>query len=122
MAYYRCEQRPANVAQHLEASQLRLDRDTGIADRIDQRATVVQHRHPGPLHGQDVRVVANALDGGWPQAHRIGVEAEHDLRLALGDQRGEPVAEIVGRLACARRASRETGAWSRWTRRRGHDT
>src|SRR5207253_2841025 len=82
---------PPGRAEHLEASELELDGDARLARRVDDLAAMPQNSRSGLLDGGVAR--ARLLLCGRPQRLWIGIEAEHDLRLALGHARGEGVAE-----------------------------
>src|SRR5207302_7689522 len=83
---------------------------------------VAQHRRGGLLGGGAGRGRLGL--GGRPQLVGIGVEAEHDLRLALGHARGEGVAEtalqaqlplaaLFKALPAVKRGTREAAMWMR---------
>ena len=83
---------PAGRAEALEAGELRLDGDARRAGGVDDRAAVRGDGGRGALGGRAAR--GRGRDRGRPQALRVGVEPEHDLRLASRDGVGEPVAEV----------------------------
>jgi hypothetical protein len=91
---------PAGRAEALEARDLRLDGDGGRRHGVDDRAAVVEDRDGG--RGGRARVLVGdgvrPLGGLGPEAVRIGVEAQDDLGLAVGDRGGQPVGEVAGRL------------------------
>ena len=96
-----CERRPAVGAEALEARELRLDRDAGRAGGVDQRGAVRAHRGGRPERWRSLG--GRLLERLRPQPSRIGVEPEHDLRLARRDGGGQTVAEAP-RLTCGRLA------------------
>jgi hypothetical protein len=64
---------------------------------VDQRAAVRQRRRGGCL--RRIGDPGRRRLGRRPQPGWIGVEAEDELRAALGDLRGQPVAEQQRRLS-----------------------
>ena len=90
----RLQRGPAVRAEALEARELRLDGHAGRAGGVDERGAVLADGGRGALRGRAVG--GRALDRLRPQARRIGVQAQHDLRLARRDERGEAVAEPHG--------------------------
>src|ERR1019366_5501258 len=106
---------------HLEARELGLDRHAGVGRGVDQRATVLEHRAAGGLPRREP--VRDLLSAG-PQVGRVGVEPEHELRLALRDARGQGVAEgprsrqrpftaLFRPLPAVNRGTREAAIWLR---------
>ena len=84
-----CERRPAGRAEALEAGELRLDRDAGVAGGADQRDAVLGDRRGRGLG----RLSGPSPDRRGSSPAGIRVEAEADLTAALLDERGEPVGE-----------------------------
>ena len=74
------ERLPAGSAEPLEARDLRLDGDGRRGRRRRSRRGSARRRPRRRAAGRHAR-------GLEPQPPRVGVEAEHDLRLALGDER-----------------------------------
>jgi hypothetical protein len=64
---------------------------------VDQRAAMRQRPRRGGL--RRIGDPGCRLLGRGPQRGRIGIEAEDELRAALGDLRGQPVAEQQRRLS-----------------------
>ncbi len=115
------ERLPPRRAQPLEAGELGLDGDARRPSRVDQRAAVNVH---GDGRAPCRRGVGARARGGVarsrPQRLRVGVEAEHDLRLPLRDALREHVAKprasaVVSAFSRCRAMNRGTpgGIWMR---------
>jgi hypothetical protein len=116
------EHRPADRAERLEARQLQLHRDAGLRGRVDQGSAVLENRAPRGLRRRKACGLLGSA--GRPQRARIGVQAEHDLRLTLGDSCGEGVAEgvrlaqrpftaLLSPLPAVKRGTRDAAIWMR---------
>jgi hypothetical protein len=88
-------------SESLEAGELELDCKTGRCDCIDEREAVAKD---GPSDPRDIlrahkagvllpREAFRATPNPRPERGRMRIEAEHDLRLTLGDTRREGVAK-----------------------------
>jgi hypothetical protein len=84
------EHTAAGDAQPLEARQLGLHRYARLAGRVDQRPAVCEHRRARPIGD---RGGLRAVVAPGPERPGVRVQAENQLRLALGDARRERVAE-----------------------------
>ena len=86
----RLQRAPPGSAQPLEAGELRLRRHARLCRCVDHRPAVAEDRLCGPLRRRPLREITVAPR---PQRCRIGVEPEHDLRLALGHPSDQGVAK-----------------------------
>ena len=86
---------PAGCTEALEAGDLRLDGDDGIADRVDDRAAMGEDGSRGAGRGAGAERTRRGVFGLGPERERIGIEAEHDLRLALGDRGGQAIGKTL---------------------------
>ena len=86
-----CERSPARRAEPLEAGELRLDRDAGLAGGGDHRAAVRRDCGGRLLGG--AALARGTRRGGGPEPRRVGIEPEDDLRLAPLDEARQPVRE-----------------------------
>lgn len=80
----------------LEAGELGLDGNTGGGSGVDEGAAVSEDGRGNGIPARDSAIAdltIAASTGPRPERGRMGVETEDDLRLALGDVRGEGVAE-----------------------------
>jgi hypothetical protein len=93
----RCQRVEAGRAETLEAGDLRLDGDDGVTDGVDDRAAVGQDTCRGTGRGGTTEHAGRGIVGLGPELARIGIEPEHDLRLALGHDGGESVGYMNGR-------------------------
>jgi hypothetical protein len=84
---------PAGGAEALEAGELRLDRDTRRAGRVDRERAVRRDRDGGALGRGPVR--GRRRLGLRPQTCGVGVEPQDDLGLALRDEGVQPVGEVL---------------------------
>jgi hypothetical protein len=95
MRRYRAERLTTRRSQQLEARQLQLDGHACMCNCIDQRAAVRLYCCRCAVCRREPRLQIRAAGG--PQAGGIGVEAQHQLRLALLHPRSKNVAK-AGRL------------------------
>ena len=96
------ERPPARRSQALEAGELRLEADAGTGCCVDHEAAVLEHGARGTFGGAP-RALGSGR-GGRPQGRRVGIESEHDLRLATLDGVAEALREAARqRTACLRR-------------------
>ena len=87
------ERRPAGGAEALEAGELRLDRDDRSRDGVDHGAAVGQHGR-GARGRRRPRTGGADASAAGPQPRGVGIEPDDDLRLAPGDEAGQPVGEV----------------------------
>ncbi len=100
------QREPAGEPELLEEGVLRLGRDAGGRGGVDQLEGVGEDRDRGVEAcvtgggGDQVARLGGALDGGGPEAGRVGIDPDDDLgpaRLDGGREAGAEGSDLVGR-------------------------